>query len=275
MKNKSDIWMPVTIGDYLKDTLHLSTEEHGAYFLILMDLWVKEGVTELNKLHRVVRMDRERFEHIWNDVLSEFFTEKDGLVSQKRLLEELEKTEERRKIAIENGKKGGRPKTQKNPEQNQNKTQTLTKTEPRTKPKPEPKPNPEKSSSPSQSQVLSKDNTPSVFENSNFKAEVTLVISYLNAKAGKSFKSTTEASAKFIRARLKDGFTVQDLRQVVDVKVSQWKGDSKMDKFLRPKTLFSPEKFESYLNENPGLKQEPANEYPDDSEFETNGGQNG
>jgi uncharacterized phage protein (TIGR02220 family) len=75
-------------------------------------------------------------------------------------------------------------------------------------------------------------------------------ISYLNSLASKNFKHTTKRTQDLINARIKEGFTLEEFKTVIDNKVHDWKGDAKMDKFLRPETLFS-NKFESYLNETP------------------------
>ena len=77
----------------------------------------------------------------------------------------------------------------------------------------------------------------------------TEVIDYLNTKTGSSYRATTEANIKPIRARLNDGFTVEDCKKVIDTKSGQWLNNPDMVKYLRPATLFSPSKFEGYLNE--------------------------
>ena len=51
-----------------------------------------------------------------------------------------------------------------------------------------------------------------------------------------------------INARLKEGFTVEDFKTVIDKKVDEWKG-TELEQYLRPDTLFGT-KFESYLNQN-------------------------
>ena len=75
------------------------------------------------------------------------------------------------------------------------------------------------------------------------------VIDYLNIRTGSSYRATTEANIKPIRARLNDGFTVEDCKKVIDTKSGQWLNNPDMVKYLRPTTLFSPSKFEGYLNE--------------------------
>ncbi len=74
------------------------------------------------------------------------------------------------------------------------------------------------------------------------------VVSYLNKKADKSFKHKTAKTRSLIKARFKEGFTIDDFKKVIDIKAAQWLTDSNMSQYLRPETLFG-NKFEGYLNE--------------------------
>ena len=74
------------------------------------------------------------------------------------------------------------------------------------------------------------------------------IIEYLNLIADKSYKHNSKSTIKYINARIEDGFVLDDFKKVIDIKVNQWKDDKKMNKFIRPETLFS-NKFEGYLNE--------------------------
>lgn len=73
------------------------------------------------------------------------------------------------------------------------------------------------------------------------------VIDYLNKKAKRNYKATTEQTRRLIRARLKDEFKEEEFYAVIDRKCADWLGNEKMDEYLRPATLFGT-KFESYLN---------------------------
>ena len=73
------------------------------------------------------------------------------------------------------------------------------------------------------------------------------VISYLNEKASKGFKNTA-ANFKYIKGRLKDGHSVEDLKAVIDHKFLEWGSDRKMCAYLRPQTLFGASNFEGYLS---------------------------
>lgn len=86
------------------------------------------------------------------------------------------------------------------------------------------------------------------------------IILYLNQKAEKQYKLTTPKTRNLIRVRLKQGFTADDFKSVIDKKTKQWKGviakdGRSMETFLRPETLFDT-KFESYLNEPENNNQE-------------------
>lgn len=81
--------------------------------------------------------------------------------------------------------------------------------------------------------------------------DVKEIISYLNAKTESSYKASSKKTISFITARFNDGFTVDDFKTVIDKKTAEWIDDPKMNKFLRPETLFGT-KFEGYLNQKVG-----------------------
>lgn len=75
------------------------------------------------------------------------------------------------------------------------------------------------------------------------------IIEYLNVKTCSKFKATTKPYIQAIRSRLKEGYTVDDFKTVIDKKCREWKG-TKLEKYLTPKTLFAPSHFDTYLNSN-------------------------
>lgn len=82
------------------------------------------------------------------------------------------------------------------------------------------------------------------------------VISYLNEKTGKRFKANGHQSTKHIQARINEGFTVEDLKKVVDIKTEEWFNDAKYFRYLRPETLFG-NKCEAYLQEGIDTTEDP------------------
>ena len=74
-----------------------------------------------------------------------------------------------------------------------------------------------------------------------------LVIDYLNKKANTNYRASTKNTQSFINARVKEGYTVEDFKKVIDSKSKEWL-NTDFEKYLRPATLFGT-KFENYLNE--------------------------
>lgn len=85
-------------------------------------------------------------------------------------------------------------------------------------------------------------------ENNTLSNNTKKILSYLNSKADKNFKHTSKKTKDLIKARFNEGFAIKDFYKVIDIKVAEWKDDPKMEKYLRPETLFS-NKFEGYLNQ--------------------------
>ena len=182
---------------------------------------------------------------------------------------------------VENGKRGGRPAAnnqQNNPTETNNETNNETQPEPTTKATPNL--NKEKEMAKEKERDMAKEreklytgetsspSNPSTSSEENFSEETTLtncpdpsdkaekysaeineIVDYLNEKTQSSYRTSTANTRKHIVARLKQCYTVDDFKHVIDVKCAEWLNDPKMAQYLRPETLFTERNFENYLQQ--------------------------
>lgn len=105
-EKKIDVWMPIYVGDYLKDTGGLSIAEHGAYFKLMMTYWQK-GCLEhcLEQCIRIAGAYNQAERDAVANVIRKFFVVDGEVLRNKRLDEELEKARSRKDTANARAKK--------------------------------------------------------------------------------------------------------------------------------------------------------------------------
>ena len=74
------------------------------------------------------------------------------------------------------------------------------------------------------------------------------IIDYLNQKTKAHYKASSKVNQRLIKARFKEGYTLEDFKTVINNKAFEWQ-HSDMWKYMRPSTLFGAH-FDDYLNEN-------------------------
>lgn len=104
-------YMPLYVADYLADAAHLTTEEHGAYLLLIMNYWQrgKPLPADPERLARIARLSNER----WTDVertLNEFFEVDGDVWRHKRIDAELDKVRDKSEKAKQAGIASARSK---------------------------------------------------------------------------------------------------------------------------------------------------------------------
>ncbi|UJZ95414.1 conserved phage C-terminal domain-containing protein [Photobacterium damselae subsp. damselae] len=92
---------------------------------------------------------------------------------------------------------------------------------------------------------LSSKHDKSVAQSKNLEIAKT-VIAFLNEVTGSKFQCC-KSNLNYINGRISDGYTLEDLCQVIAHKKIEWGNDAKMFQYLRPCTLFQPGKFAGYL----------------------------
>lgn len=117
-EEKINVWMPLFIGAYLADTQRLSTEQHGAYLLLIMDYWMNgappdddEELAQITKLSLAVwRKTKAK--------IMKFFTLSEGRWQHKRIEKELKAAKQNKSKAVEKARAAAAARWAKNiPEQ--------------------------------------------------------------------------------------------------------------------------------------------------------------
>ncbi|MCI0747198.1 MAG: DUF1376 domain-containing protein [Verrucomicrobia subdivision 3 bacterium] len=107
--------MRLYIGDYLKDTLHLSTFEHGVYFLLIIAYWTNGSpLPDDNvQLANIARLTLDQWLAVRPRMTDRFFQVQGGQWHHKRIELELLKAKADLETKHERGKKGADARWQK------------------------------------------------------------------------------------------------------------------------------------------------------------------
>jgi len=102
-------FMPLYIADYMADTAHLTTLEHGAYLLLIMTYWQRgEALPDDDKkLARIVGLQGRNWKRVRAEI-EPFFDFRDGKWVHQRIEKQLSVMRSQRRANSLNGKKGGK-----------------------------------------------------------------------------------------------------------------------------------------------------------------------
>lgn len=228
-------YIQLNIPDYLADTMHLTTEEHGAYLLLIMNYWQRGKPLDNSngRLASVARLSNDR----WISVevsLKEFFNVDGDIWSHKRLDADLATVAKKLKNASAAGKASAeaRRKASKN--------------------KGSERPLNDRSHSVEQKSNQEEKEKEKEKEKDKDKESMELLrnscaaVDYLNEVTDSKYKHV-EGNLKYPRARLREGATLEELKRVIECKARDWLNHPENHKYLRPSTLFNSEKFPGYL----------------------------
>lgn len=200
--------------DFLIGTMDMTDEEAGIYIRLLCRQHQKGNIRPDLKINGQLMGD------LPEEILSKFCRDNQGNYYNKRLKAEIDKRVRYSESRKTNGSKGGRPKKH---------METIC--------KPHGKPYANHTEN----------------ENINENEIVNEIVDFLNGVCSKRYRPDSKEIQKHIKARLGDGFTVDDFKTVIRKKFNEWHG-TEMEKYLRPSTLFSG-KFEEYLNQSEGKQK--------------------
>lgn len=97
------------------------------------------------------------------------------------------------------------------------------------------------------------------YEDNNVEKDIDEVINYFKKITNKTRISLKSGSnRRFIKGRLST-YSVQDLKEVIDLKYDQWANNPKMSQYIRIETFFNETKFQGYIGELESNKEDDLN----------------
>ena len=244
--NKAEIWMPIYIPDYLGDTMHLTTEQHGAYLLLIMAYWRNAGALpdDNKRLAAITRMGMEQWLET-RPVLEEFFRVYAGAWHHGRIDLEISEAQENIAKASAKGKAAAEARWGKNGNDAPGNASGMQQAMPKqcvanaTSPSPSPSPN-------TYSQIVSVDKTivglkPDAIVHNNPKHEeiinrpvqksfpvmngtvkkreptpAELVFTYWQRKLNHQRAKLDNNIIRLVKKAIQAGYTVKDLQDAID-----------------------------------------------------------
>lgn len=228
--------------NYEGGTEFFTLEEDGAYLRLLMLQFRRGHFTEKEAIMKLMQRcpaNPEKAKSVWLSIKDKFETE-NGFFWNKRLRFEIKKSSEYSDSQAQRAKEGW--------EKRKAEADNLAKAthEPETSPD-DASISISNSINKSSSKTNSKKNTADGLD--LFFSDRVEIVKELNELTGRSFEPHAEYFKKDVDARLKEGFSVDDHRMVIQVKVLAWGKNPDMKQNLRPQTLFCKKHFAEYLRE--------------------------
>lgn len=216
------------IGDYRKDTSHLTLLEHGIYRQLLDLYYTNELPLSLDHAYnmRLVCVRTADESKAYENVLKDFFVQCEDGFHHKRCDDEILKFHGKSEKSRDAAYKRWGNNANALPTHSERNAIGDANQEPRTK------------------------NQEPIKEPLSSKPDLIAVLQYLNEKANRDFQPVP-ANLKLIESRLKEGATVETCKKVIDSKVAEWLNDKKMVEYLRPATLFNATNFAQYVGQVP------------------------
>ena len=224
---------PHHIGDFNNSTRHLTRVERSVYRDAIERYYDSESAltTNIDRLEKRLLCQSSEEKEALTTVLDEFFTLTDDGYSNERCDVEIAKYRANSTAKAKAGIASAKARQQKATELQQNRTRVQQSAN-------------EIEQSVNEIELTINQEPLTKNQVKSNVGQAATVITKLNESAGTNYQAV-DSNLNLVRARIKEGYTVDDILNVIESKCAEWLGTDQ-EKYLRPATLFGASKFSQY-----------------------------